>query len=145
MGKQFPTFYSTREIREKVDAYFQERCGTPVTDGEDRPVLDKQGRPVMMGARPPTVTGLALALGFSNREGLLQYPDDAPFAKEICRARMRAEDYLESQLVDKDKYQGAKFDLFCNFGWPNGERSGEQAAEAGQGVILMPPVEESHE
>ena len=136
-----PRFKSEREIRSKVEAYFKERSGEMMTGEDGMPVLDKQGRPVMLGARPPTVTGLALALGFTHREGLLRYPDDAPYAKEVRRARMRAEDHLEGQLMDKDKFQGAKFNLACSFGWPTGERT-EETEEAGHGVVLMPPVRE---
>ena len=136
-----PRFKSEREIRNKVEAYFKERSGEMLTGENGEPVMDKQGRPVMLGARPPTVTGLALALGFTHREGLLRYPDDAPFARAVRRARMRAEDHLEGQLMDKDKFQGAKFNLACSFGWPTGERT-EGEEESGHGVVLMPPVRE---
>ena len=137
-----PRFKSEREIRSKAAAYFKGREGKPLTGEDGAPVLDKQGRPVLLGARPPTVTGLALALGFTHREGLLHYPDDAPFAREVRRARMRAEDHLEGQLMDKDKFQGAKFNLAASFGWPTGERTGE-SEEGGHGVVLMPPVREA--
>ena len=141
---ELPQFKSGREIQSKVAAYFKGREGKPLVGETGEPVLDKQGRPVMLGARPPTVTGLALALGFTRREELLRYPDDAPFAREVRRARMRAEDHLEGELMDKEKFQGAKFNLVSSFGWAAGERA-EEEPESAHGVVLMPPVREEEQ
>lgn len=68
-----PKYKSQEEIEEKIDAYFKECEGELLTDDEGQPVLNKWGNPVIINQRPPTVTGLALALGFSTRLSLLNY------------------------------------------------------------------------
>lgn len=126
-----PKFKSADEMQALIDAYFESCKGEPLmADGQ--PYLDKQGRPVLINARPPTVTGLALALGFATRKSLLDYQGKAEFVSTITRAKSRVEEYCEGRLFDKDGARGAQFSLACNFRWKN--RSEEQ--DAGEtGVI----------
>jgi hypothetical protein len=70
----------------------------------------------MVGARPPTVSGLAFALRFQSRQDFLNYT--GKFAEAVARARLMLEGYAEERLYDKDGLQGAKFTLTNNFqGW----------------------------
>jgi hypothetical protein len=112
-----PKYKSKEEIQEKIDAYFKECEGTPlVVDGTA--VLDKYGEPVIIGRRPLTITGLALALGFNSRQSLLNYQDKEEFMDTITRAKAKVEQYAEERLYDKDGANGAKFSLANNFeGW----------------------------
>ena len=113
-----PPMYKTKEeIQEKIDKYFEECEGTVLTrDGEV--VLDKYGDPVLVGVKPLTITGLALALGFNSRQSLLNYQDKEEFVDTITRAKARVEQYAEERLFDKNGANGAKFSLANNFeGW----------------------------
>lgn len=114
-----PRMYkSVEEIQEKIDAYFEECKGTPLYDAEGNPMIDKFGNPIMYGVRPLTVTGLALALGFTSRQALLNYQGRAEFVDTITRAKAKVEQYAEERLFDKDGANGAKFSLANNFeGW----------------------------
>ena len=87
--------YKTKEeIQEKIDAYFKECEGQPfIVDG--KPIFDKNGAPIMIGKRPLTVTGLALALGFTSRQALLNYQDKEEFVDTIARAKAVVERYAE--------------------------------------------------
>ena len=58
-----PKYKCKEEIEEKIDAYFKECEGELLRDGNGEPVMDKFGHPITINSRPPTVTGLALALG----------------------------------------------------------------------------------
>ena len=78
---------------------------------------DKYGRPIILDEKPPTVTGLALSLGFTGRQALIDYQARPEFADTVTRAKSRCEEYAESRLYDKDGANGAKFSLGCNFGW----------------------------
>jgi hypothetical protein len=69
----------------------------------------------MKHSEPPTITGLALALGFNSRTSLLNYEDKEEFLNTITRAKARVEKYAESRLFDKDGANGAKFSLANNF------------------------------
>lgn len=140
--RQLPRFESGKEIDSRVERYFQQCEGTAVCRESGEPVLDKQNRPVSVGGRTPTLAGLALALGFSRREELLNYPEDGPFAKALRRARLRLEDYLEGELMDKDRFQGAKFNLRNSYGW---EDRGPGDREEAAGVVLIPAVEEERD
>lgn len=117
-GGRPPMYKSVKEIQEKIDAYFKECEGKVLTDGEGNPVYDKYGQPVIYGARPLTVTGLALALGFNSRQALLNYQAKKEFHDTITRAKAVVERYAEERLYDKDGANGAKFSLANNFeGW----------------------------
>lgn len=113
-----PIFTSAEEMQEKIDAYFKECEGKIMTDEEGKPLLNKYGQPIIYGAKPLTITGLALALGFVSRQSLLNYEAKDEFFDTIKRAKARVEEYAESRLFDKDGSNGAKFSLSNNFkGW----------------------------
>lgn len=114
-----PPFYNTKEeMQEKINAYFEECKGRYLTDDDGIVCRDKYGIPVIVDARPPTITGLALALGFTSRQALLNYQAKDEFVDTITRAKSRVECYAEERLYDKDGANGAKFNLANNFeGW----------------------------
>ena len=125
-----PKYRSRAEIEERIEAYFRECEGGPVDDPETgKPMIDKRGNLVYAGRRPPTVTGLALALGFATRQSLLNYEGRREFQEAIQRAKTRIEMYAEERLYDRDGCMGARFNLQNNFrGW-NGERRGGEDVE----------------
>ena len=113
-----PKYKTKEEIQEKIDLYFKECEGKPLLDKEGDPLLDKNGVPIMYGVKPLTITGLALALGFSSRQSLLDYQAKEEFAETIRRAKTIVERYAEEKLFDKAGASGAKFSLTNNFeGW----------------------------
>ena len=113
-----PKYKSAEEIQEKIDAYFKACEGTVLCGDDGKPVLNKFGEAVIVGAKPLTVTGLALALGFTSRRALLNYQGKKEFVHTITRAKSRIEQYTEERLFDKDGANGAKFSLANNFeGW----------------------------
>ena len=105
-------------MQEKIDEYFNSCRPQPIL-GEDGEVLvDKHGNALFLPARPPTITGLALALGFSSRQSLLNYQDKDEFMDTVTRAKARVEQYTEERLFDSSGANGAKFSLANNFkGW----------------------------
>ena len=113
-----PPFYNTKEeMQEKIDAYF-EGCKGRILAIDEIVVRDKNGIPVVVDAKPPTITGLALALGFTSRQALLNYQAKEEFVDTITRAKSRVECYAEERLYDKEGANGAKFNLANNFeGW----------------------------
>lgn len=109
---RMPKFESAEALSDRIDAYFEACRGEimkdPATDG---PMLDRQGKPVTTGERPPTLSGLALALGFSCREGLMRYKGRAQYRELLLRARARLEQYAEEQLFSKGLSTGARYAL----------------------------------
>ena len=117
-GGRPPKYKKVEEIEGLIDKYFEDCEGRLLNDAEGRPVLNKYGLPVFVDVHPPTVTGLAYALGFTSRLGLLRYQGKPEFSNAITRAKLRIEAYNEERLYDKDGVNGAKFNLKNNFkGW----------------------------
>ena len=113
-----PKYRKKEEIQAKIDEYFQNCEGKILVDAHGSPVTNKKGIVYRVKPRPPTITGLALALGFSNRQSLLNYQGKKEFFDTITRAKARVELYNEERLFDKDGCAGAKFNLSNNFeGW----------------------------
>ncbi|WNX84377.1 terminase small subunit [Agathobaculum sp. NTUH-O15-33] len=114
-----PLKYKTvEELQTAIDEYFQSCEGTVLKDEDEQVVFDKFGRPVIVGEKPPTVTGLALFLGFHSRQALLNYQVKKAFNDTITRAKSRCEEYAEARLFDRDGFNGARFSLTNNFrGW----------------------------
>lgn len=110
-------FTEPEELQKAVDNYFDRCAGKWLVDQHGQYVMDKNGRPILVDAYPPTITGLALALGFSSRKSLLDYQRRPRFMDIIVTAKSRVERYAEESLFDKDRLPGAKFSLICNFGW----------------------------
>lgn len=123
-----PAYKSADEIKDLIDAYFADCEGEVACDKKGDPILNKYGEVVYMNRRPPTVTGLALALGFNSRQSLLNYQGKKEFCEVITRAKTRIEMYTEERLFDKDGAAGARFSLQNNFkGW---NESAKEAAGA---------------
>lgn len=137
MGKQVgrpPMYKTANEIEEKIDAYFKECEGEILKDDNGKTVLNKFGNPVVINRKPPTVTGLALALGFTNRLDLLRYQGKEEFRNTITRAKSMVEQYAEERLFDRDGSNGAQFSLRNNFkGW-NADKKND---DSGDGKITI--------
>ena len=113
-----PRYENKEELQRMIDKYFDDCAGKPLTDEDGAVMRDKNGEPVLTDKRPPTITGLALALGFASRQALLNYQAKAEFHDTVTRAKARVEQYAEERLFDKDGANGAKFSLANNFdGW----------------------------
>lgn len=111
-------YKSVKAMQKVIDEYFESCNPRPLLDSNRHVLTDKHGNPVMIPGPPPTVTGLALALGFTNRQSLLNYQERDEFFDTITRAKARVEQYAEERLFDKDGANGAKFSLANNFqGW----------------------------
>ena len=121
-GKTNKLKYQTaKEMSEAIEKYFKDCEGHPLTDENGDIVYSKNGNPVIVGTHPPTVTGLALWLGFKTRQSLLNYQARSKAFDDILTvAKSRCEEYAESRLYDRDGVNGAKFSLMNNFkGWKN--------------------------
>lgn len=113
-----PMYTSVEEIESKIEQYFEDCKGYPLTDEKGKQVFNKFGSPIFIDVHPPTITGLALALGFTSRQALLNYQANPKFVDTITRAKARVEQYAEERLFDRDGSNGAQFSLRNNFkGW----------------------------
>ncbi len=131
-----PKYKTPEEMQERIEAYFEECKGHPLLDGDSSAVRDKFGYPIILDAKPLTVTGLALALGFTNRLALLNYQAKPAFREIVERAKLRIENYAEMRLYDKDGANGARFNLQNNFkGW-NADKAAQEEGKAPAVTII---------
>lgn len=127
MGKP-PMYKTVGEIEGKIEKYFEECKGHPLVDDAGKPMVTKFGQPIFIDVHPLTVTGLALALGFTSRQALLNYQAKPEFVDTITRAKARVEQYAEERLFDRDGSNGAQFSLRNNFkGWKEDEQENKDA------------------
>ena len=116
-GGQKKAYSSPEQMQSIIEKYFEDCEGKPLLDDEGKPYLDKNYQPIITGKTPPSIAGLAYALGFTSRQSLLNYQDDKMFMDIVTRAKLRIEVYNNSRLYDKDGVQGAKFNLTVNYGY----------------------------
>lgn len=132
-GGRPPKYKSVKEMQKKIDEYFESCEGKPlIINGEQQ--YNKQGYPIILDRKHPTITGLALALGFSGRSDLLYYQkhkkDSDKFYDTITRAKSRVEEQMEESLFHKDSSNGAQFALRNNFkDWDADKKQEENKTE----------------
>ena len=102
-------FKTAEELQEKIDQYFKEEVGMEIRNDE------KNKKPVII-QKPPTVSGLALYLGFANRASIYDYEKNGKFTHTVKRAIGRVEEYAEKGLLSGTGGCGAIFWL-KNHGW----------------------------
>lgn len=119
--KGMPQYGNKEMVEGLMQDYFKRCKGETLLDENGSVVYQKNGEPTMVGGRPPTVSGLACALGFLSRKDFLEYK--GKHAEVVAQARLMLEGYAEERLYDKDGLQGAKFTLTNNFqGWADKTR-----------------------
>ena len=146
MAERFKLAYTSPEdMQAAVDAYFEDCEGHEYIDeATGLPAKDKFGYPIIVGKKPLTVTGLALALGFNSRMSLLNYQNrNKKYNEIITRAKLKIENYAEMRLYDKDGSNGAKFNRQNNFRAWDADKAKDDDNRAAINIIcdLPKPVE----
>ena len=120
-------------VKKKIESYFLSRK-TEKRDQEGQVLLGKGGE-VLYEEKPCTVTGLALALGFSDRESLFEI-ENKKIKALVDRALLTIEENAEEKLFCKDTFHGAKLFLETNFKRWRGEGE-ELEGDTGLGVCTL--------
>ena len=120
-----PKYKSAKELQKKIDEYFA-NC----PDFRTLSCFDKNsGEFVEHTITTPTISGLALFLGFCDRRSFYEYEEKPEFTHTIKKARFRIEREYEKQLYN-DKCPGAIFAL-KNLGWKD---------KTEQEITIDPPI-----
>ena len=129
-------FTDPEELEQRIEDYFQSRT-------RKRKIYPRDGEPYEEDYQvPPTMAGLALALGCT-RVTLMHYgrgdePRDAAFIPIIARAKMRIAEFAEEALYVREASNGAKFALEVNHGYGREDREG--GTGDGFHVAVIPPA-----
>lgn len=115
-----PAKYETPELlQDKIDEYFKNEVGEfPLLDEDGKHIFNKFGE-IVTTLKPPTVSGLALYLGFSDRSSMYDYKnkkENKEFSRTIKKAIARIVEFAETRLYVGGKPTGAIFWL-KNHGW----------------------------
>lgn len=102
-----PIFKSDEELKKRVDEYFNSGIRTKTI------FVGKDAVPIEVPV--PTITGLAIFLGFESRQSFYDYEKNPKHSYTIKRARMFIEREYEEQL-QVGNTTGAIFAL-KNMGW----------------------------
>ena len=103
-----PTYTSPEELQEKIEEYFKsgvKKRQVVVGRGENKLVIEI---PI------PTITGLVLFCGFSDRHSFYDYEKKPEFTHTIKRARTLIETEYEEQVTTGNT---AAIFALKNFGW----------------------------
>jgi len=119
-------FSTPEELQVKIDEYFDKPVDTrTVYVGADK---------MPINVSVPTITGLALFLGFESRQSFYDYEKRDVFSYTIKKARLRVEREYE-QLLQWGNTTGAIFAL-KNLGWKD-----EKITEHKGGVTVGSPLD----
>jgi len=108
-------YATAEELERAVDEYIGSCKPEVSVDRDGNVVRNPNGQPVWV-RRPPTITGLALALGFKDRKSFYeQEKRGGGFAAVLARARSLVEEHHEARLSDA----GCTGSIFFlkNHGW----------------------------
>jgi hypothetical protein len=129
-------FTDPEELEQRIEEYFRSRV-------RRRKIYPRNGDPYEEEYQvPPTMAGLALALG-TTRQTLLAYSRgdgsrDDRFVPILARAKMRIAEFAEEALYVREASHGARFALEVNHGYGREDREG--GTGDGFEVKVIPPA-----
>jgi len=104
-----PLFKSNEELKKAIEKYFKSGM-------KKKKIEVKRGnKSEVIEIEVPTITGLALFLGFESRQSFYDYEKSGVFSYTIKKARLTIEQNYE-ELLQTSAPTGAIFAL-KNFGW----------------------------
>lgn len=143
MGRP-PKYKTSKEMQIAIDEYFASCVPEiQVIDDENSPtgktaITDSKGRPVFK-MNPPTITGLALHLGFESRQSMYDYEKRSDeFSYTIKKARTMCENYAEEMMLSGEPAAGFIFAL-KNYGWSDKQ----EVEHSGSQVIYLDSQDEN--
>lgn len=113
-----PMFATPEELQEKIDEYFE----LLYVDREEKDTS-------IHDDNTPTITGLTLFLGFSDRSSFYEYEEKPDFTHTIKRARSRVENWYEKCLLNNSS-TGPIFAL-KNLGWRDKQEVTQETTHKG--------------
>ncbi len=113
-----PLKYKTDEELKKAIQDYMDSCKPEyMTNPEDGSYLIDKGQPIILNVNKPTITGLALALGFESRQSMYDYEKKKAFSYTIKRARLEIENSYEQDIRNPDLTPTGAIFALKNFGW----------------------------
>ena len=112
-----PKYKTAEEIIEAIQEYMDNCKPEYLTDPENGGYMLDKGQPILLSMNKPTITGLALALGFESRQSMYDYEKKEAFSYTIKRARLEIENSYEQDIRNPDLTPTGAIFALKNFGW----------------------------
>ena len=112
------SFTTSNELMSRIDDYFNYIEGVFDLNGKsltESKLPNSKQKIWIREPEPPTLTGLAIFLGFHSKKAFEKYEENGRFASFLKRGRLRIEDVYEKKLLLSSP-SGAIFAL-KNMGW----------------------------
>ena len=109
-------YKAAEEMQAGIDEYFELCQPKPMMDAADKPFIDSKGNQ-MYELNPPTISGLALHLGFVNRASMYDYEQRGEFSDTIKKARTRCEQWIEKNGIEGKTPPAMAIFALKNYGW----------------------------
>ena len=109
-------FNTVEELDTVIQEYFDQCVSEPIKDNQGFAIVTKQGQPVY-DLNPPTITGLALALGFESRQSIYDYESKPEFSYSIKKARLTCEHFAEKYGMTGQIPPAISIFILKNYGW----------------------------
>lgn len=132
-----PKYKTPEEMQAAIDEYFEAHKPKPMLNEDGKVLTTAKGSPIIE-LNPPTISGLALHLGFSNRTSLYEYEKESEFSDTIKTARSRCEEFIESNGMSGNIPPAVAIFSLKNYGWTDKqevEHSGNMQSELSINVV----------
>lgn len=100
-------FKTTKELEDAINKYFESA----------KPRYEEINGILTYIHNHPTMTGLALALGFESRQSLYDYGKNPKYSYIIKKAQLMIENSYELELTNPDKKPTGPIFVLKNMGW----------------------------
>lgn len=134
-------YKTAKDLEVAVEEYISSCKPEMLVDRDGNVVRNPNGQPVWV-RKPPTMTGLALALGFKDRISMYeQEKRGGAFAKVISRAKSLIEEHHEARLSEP----GCTGSIFFlkNHGWVDEQFFSGGSMPIGVASMALTPEEEA--
>ena len=116
-GGRPPLFKDASELEKRIEDYFQKCQPEILKDQNGDMIISKSGLPAVK-LNPPTITGLALYLGFCSRQSIYDYENrNDEFSYIIKRARLMCENFIEENAYSGNIPPAPAIFALKNYGW----------------------------
>jgi len=139
-----PKFNNPEEMQSVINAYFDKCKPEFEKDQEGKILTNTKGFPIIK-LNPPTITGLALALGFSSRGTIYEYEKkNDEFSDTVKLARLKCENWVEEQSFSGVVPPAVGIFALKNYGWrDNIEITGDEKKELYPTKIIINGIKSS--
>jgi hypothetical protein len=112
-----PLKYKTeKQLQTAIDTYFRKCKPKMLKNSKGKILTNSNGVPIIE-LNPPTLSGLALHLGFASRQSVYDYEERGEFSYTVKVARLRCENWVETGLLAGSVNPSAGNFVLKNYGW----------------------------